>query len=130
MSAKIASEDGATSHLDQRRRSANEASNESYAAKQREIIDTAARLFSELGYDATNLGDIAAAVNMDRATLYYYFKSKTHLLGSAMIDALSGCVEQLNQIVVSDADALTKLRAAIRCIVTTMAEKYPFAALY
>jgi AcrR family transcriptional regulator len=130
MATKITRDGGATSRLDERRRSANEASNEPYATKQREIIETAVRLFAEKGYDATSLGDIAKAVEMDRATLYYYFKSKTHLLSSAISDVLSGAANELYEIADSDDDALSKLRAAIRCIVTAMAEKYPFSALY
>lgn len=130
MRTKISRDGDASSRLGERRRSANEASNERYVAKQREIIEAAVRLFAETGYDATNLDDIANAVKMDRATLYYYFKSKTQLLGLAMIDVLSGTVKELNKIAVSDDDALSKLRDAIRCILIGMAEKYPFSALY
>lgn len=121
---------GVASRLDQRRQSAHQTLNKSYADKQREIVHTAAGLFAEKGYDAINFLDIAAALSMDRATLYYYFKSKTHLLASAITDVLSDVVNELNAIVATEADALTKLREAIRCILTNMAEKYPFSVLY
>jgi TetR/AcrR family transcriptional regulator, cholesterol catabolism regulator len=130
MTTNIKPDGSVSSRLDQRRRSANEASNESYTAKQREIIEAAVRLFADTGYGATNLDDIANAVKMDRATLYYYFKSKTQLLGSAMVDALSDPAREMNEIVASDDDALSKLRAAVRCLLTAMAEKHPFSALY
>ena len=129
MTPKATRDGSMPSHLAQRRRSANEMSNESYAAKQREITEAAARLFAEKGYESTNFGDIAKAVKMDRATLYYYFTSKVQLLGSAIIDALSGAVKELNEIVASDTDALSKLRAAISCLLTAMVEEHPFVAL-
>jgi TetR/AcrR family transcriptional regulator, cholesterol catabolism regulator len=130
MTTNITPDGSVSSRLDQRRRSANEVSNESYTAKQREIIEAAVRLFADKGYSATNLDDIANALKMDRATLYYYFKSKTQLLGSAMVDALSDSAREMNKIVASDDDALSKLRAAVRCILSTMAEKHPVSALY
>lgn len=130
MAAKRTRDGSKPSRLAERRRSANETPNESYAAKQREITEAAARLFAEKGYDATRFDDIAKAVKMDRATLYYYFTSKPQLLASAITDAQSGAVKELNEIVASDADALSKLRAAISCVMTMMADKHPFSALY
>jgi AcrR family transcriptional regulator len=130
MATKATSDDGVSSRLDARRRAAVDASNEGYAAKQAEIVEAAVRLFTERGYDATNLSDVAAAVDIDRASLYYYFKSKTHLLAFAMTNVLSDAVDELNAIAASDADALTKLRSAIACTLTVMTQKYPFAALY
>jgi AcrR family transcriptional regulator len=38
------------------------------------------RLFSEKGYDATTLDDIAAAADISRRTFFYYFKSKDEIL--------------------------------------------------
>jgi GntR family transcriptional regulator / MocR family aminotransferase len=127
---KATSGDVVSSRLDARRRAAVDASNEGYAAKQAEIVAAAVRMFTEKGYDATNLSDIAEAVEIDRATLYYYFKSKTHLLAFAITNVLSEAVNELNTIVASDTDALTKLRKAIDCTLTAMTEKYPFTVLY
>jgi AcrR family transcriptional regulator len=120
---------GNASRLGARRRAALGASNEAYAAKRTEIMQAAVWMFAERGYDATTLADIARAVNMDRATLYYYFESKTQLLAFAMTNVLSDTVKKLNVIVVSDDDALTKLRSAVGCILTTMIEDHPFSAL-
>jgi AcrR family transcriptional regulator len=44
------------------------------------IAETALRLFSENGYDATTLDDIAAAAGISRRTFFYYFKSKEEIL--------------------------------------------------
>lgn len=48
--------------------------------KRREIIEIAAQLFEELGYDRTSMSLISQRVGGSKATLYGYFKSKEELL--------------------------------------------------
>jgi len=45
-----------------------------------EIYQEAARIFHEKGYEATSVSDIADAVRMTKAGLYYYIESKEDLL--------------------------------------------------
>lgn len=45
-----------------------------------EIYLTAAQLFFEKGFESTSVSDIAAALKMTKAGLYYYFESKQELL--------------------------------------------------
>jgi AcrR family transcriptional regulator len=45
-----------------------------------EIYLTAAQMFVEKGLDSTSVADIADALQMTKAGLYYYFKSKQELL--------------------------------------------------
>jgi AcrR family transcriptional regulator len=61
-----------------------------------QVIEAAARLFGQKGYDATSVREIGAAVGISAAALYYHFPSKeeifcaTHREGMAMIaDAVS-----------------------------------------
>jgi AcrR family transcriptional regulator len=65
----------------------------------REAILTAAqRLFSERGYDATSLRQIADAVGTTKAAVYYHFPAKEHLLlelTRPWLDALGGLVAEL-----------------------------------
>jgi AcrR family transcriptional regulator len=44
------------------------------------ITDAAICLFIEKGYEATTLGEIAAAADISRRTFFYYFKSKDDIL--------------------------------------------------
>jgi AcrR family transcriptional regulator len=46
------------------------------------ILEAALRLFSELGYDKTSLREIAEEVNVTKAALYYYFRSKEDILAA------------------------------------------------
>ncbi|RUP00510.1 TetR/AcrR family transcriptional regulator [Hyphomicrobium sp.] len=48
-------------------------------AKRRQILDGAGRIFSELGFDATSMSDVARAAQVSKATLYVYFQDKEHL---------------------------------------------------
>lgn len=45
-----------------------------------EIYLTAAQLFFEKGFESTSVSDIAGALGMTKAGLYYYFESKQELL--------------------------------------------------
>ncbi|HYF19205.1 MAG TPA: TetR/AcrR family transcriptional regulator [Ramlibacter sp.] len=44
-----------------------------------EVLDVAARLFHEKGYRGTSLVEIGAALGMNKASLYYYVRSKEEL---------------------------------------------------
>jgi TetR/AcrR family transcriptional regulator, cholesterol catabolism regulator len=44
-----------------------------------EVLDVAARLFHQKGYKATSLADIGQALGMNKASLYYYVRSKEEL---------------------------------------------------
>lgn len=45
-----------------------------------EIYQTAAQLFFEKGFESTSIADIAAALKLTKASLYYYVESKQDLL--------------------------------------------------
>jgi AcrR family transcriptional regulator len=53
-----------------------------------EILTTAERLFTEQGVRATSIAQVAAAVGMTRANLYYYFPSKDELLRETLAATL------------------------------------------
>lgn len=52
-----------------------------------ELLDIAARYFDEKGYRATSLSDIGDALGMNKASLYYYVKSKEELLARVIYRA-------------------------------------------
>ena len=47
--------------------------------RRREIIDTAMKVFSQNGYEATSMTDIAKEINVVPGLCYRYFKSKQEL---------------------------------------------------
>jgi len=48
--------------------------------RRRAILETAARLICEKGYEGTSIQDIAAACQLTKAGLYHHIRSKEHLL--------------------------------------------------
>ena len=49
-----------------------------------QILETAQRLFTEHGYDATSLQMIADEMGLTKAAVYYHFRAKTDILRAAM----------------------------------------------
>lgn len=70
------------------------------------IIDAAIRLFSEKGYAATSIRDIAKSVDMTSASLYYYMDNKKDLLDLIMKRYLTKLITQAEQ-VLQDASNFT-----------------------
>lgn len=68
-------------------------------AKER-IIKASIELFSQKGYDATRVNDIASAANVNKALIYYYFKNKQDILDfmaqSLMTNAVSITMDYIN----------------------------------
>jgi AcrR family transcriptional regulator len=49
-----------------------------------QVLQTAQRLFAEVGYDATSLQMIADELGLTKAAVYYYFHTKRDILDEAM----------------------------------------------
>lgn len=63
------------------------------ARRRREIIDVAARLFAERGFNGTSMDDIAKELGILKGSLYYWIESKEALLDEVL--ALSPMLEEL-----------------------------------
>jgi TetR/AcrR family transcriptional regulator len=53
-----------------------------------QILDEAARLFQQRGYERTRMQDIAATFGVTHAALYYYFPRKSDILAELNLSAL------------------------------------------
>lgn len=56
--------------------------------RRQEIIDTARALFTENGFNKTQIADISKKMNVAQGLVYHYFKSKTEML-YAVIDEMA-----------------------------------------
>ena len=65
--------------------------------RKEEILDVAAGLFAEHGYEAVSLLEIARTVGLSKTTLYHYFESKDEILGTLIV----ATIKQLNEFVAS-----------------------------
>jgi AcrR family transcriptional regulator len=56
-------------------------------ARLQEVLDVAAQMFATKGYRGTSLNDIGQALGMNKASLYYYVRSKEDLLRRLILRA-------------------------------------------
>jgi AcrR family transcriptional regulator len=82
-----------------------------------QILQTATRLFSERGYSATRLDDIATELGVTRAALYYYFpRGKVEILELVCAAGMDGA-----ETVFRDAERVTDPLEAVRTFFGTYA---------
>lgn len=58
-------------------------------ARRQAIMDAAAALFREVGYERTSMAAISARLGGSKATLYSYFKSKEELFAAVMTESMA-----------------------------------------
>ena len=93
------------------------------------ILEAAARIFSEKGYHATSMGDIAEAVNLQKASLYYHFESKQEILISLLDYALELINNRLETVLSQPLSPDEKLKQAMVCYFETIAEYQNLSAV-
>ena len=81
--------------------------------RQTEIVEAAARVFHEKGYESTSIQDIAEAVGILKGSLYYYIRSKEDLLYEIILDVHEDALANIRQVDEGDGDALQKVRAFV-----------------
>lgn len=85
-----------------------------------ELLDIAARLFNEKGYKATSLAEIGDALGMNKASLYYYVKSKDDLLAHVIYRASQRLRVLAEGISENGGDPRTALDRLVRTHCTTI----------
>jgi len=83
------------------------------SSREKQILDAAARVFREKGYQRATIEDVAREVGLLKGSLYYHIKSKDELLFKVAIVPLKTTTEELKNIVKSNKNASEKLRTAI-----------------
>jgi len=82
-----------------------------------QILETARRLFAELGYDATSLQMIADEIGLTKAAVYYHFRAKSELLRAIMLPGV-----QRLEALLDDAAATRGRRARLEFLVSGYAD--------
>jgi TetR/AcrR family transcriptional repressor of nem operon len=76
------------------------------AAKNREhVVDTAARLFRERGYDGIGVADLMKEAGLTHGGFYANFASKEQLMAEACARAFDGTIERWEKMIDRDGDA-------------------------
>jgi AcrR family transcriptional regulator len=83
------------------------------AARQAQILETAARIFCEKGFDKASMEDIASATGLTKAGLYHHIGSKEKLLYAIMAYGMDLFEKKVLQRIRKIRDPLERLRATI-----------------
>jgi len=118
------------SGIDARRKAALEDGSAAYLSRREEIIQAAAHVFRDRGFEAATLRDVAAAMGTDRASLYYYVGSKEELLQEIVRAALGRDIEAAQAVKASRASTREKISALIQAMVNSYADNYPHMHVY
>ena len=99
------------------------------STRREELVATATRLFAEQGYHGTSMADLAAALGVQKGSLYSLTESKQALLvvvtregAAAFHAALDGVPE--------DAEPLERVRLALRAHLAVVAGQLDVAAVF
>jgi AcrR family transcriptional regulator len=84
------------------------------------LFDTAAALFWEKGYAATGTREIAAALGIQQASLYYHIASKEDLFYQLCVASLEQLRSDVESAIGQVHDPLGRIRALIRAHLTTL----------
>ena len=85
-----------------------------------EILEAAVQNFSQKGFHATSMQDIAQSVNLRKASLYHHVSSKQEILVDLLDQALDILINQLQDVLDSSLPPDEKLRLAINRYLTTL----------
>jgi len=95
-----------------------------------ELIAAAERLFSDRGYEATSVRDIADALNIKAGSLYAHIETKEDVLWEILEGAATRFFEAVRPIVHSNLVPVEKLRRVIAAHVKVITDSASSAAIY
>lgn len=88
-------------------------------------IDLAAPVFADNGLDATRIDDLAKATGIPRATLYYYFPGKEHILAHLLSRTLRQMTAKLSDVAAEPGTGRERLARLVRAHLVFIGEHGP-----
>src|SRR5262249_17989516 len=90
--------------------------------RKQEVLEVAARVFHEKGYDSSSIQDIADGVGILKGSLYYWINSKEDLLYEILAGVHEEALAAVEEAVEAETETLEKLRAFVVALFTFHAE--------
>lgn len=118
------------SNISARRQSARRTRNSEYEKRRQKIIAVAAALFKEKGYQATKVDDIAKKADIERASIYYYYKGKKDLFREMIQEAMTDNVLMAERIAASDETSPRKLALLVEGLFESYEKHYPYLFVF
>ena len=95
-----------------------------------EILETAAQIFSEKGFHATSMQEIAHAVNLQKASLYHHVSGKQEILLALLDQALDILISEISVVVEApQTSPQTKIRQAMQVYLQILTSQRGLAAV-
>jgi AcrR family transcriptional regulator len=88
------------------------------------LLDAAAALFAQKGYDLTSTREVAARVGIQKASLYYHFETKEDLLYDICKSALTKIREDVEAALKDASDPVKRIEILIRTHIESMLREY------
>jgi AcrR family transcriptional regulator len=88
------------------------------------ILEVAERLFREIGYQKTTVGDIAKALHMSPANVYRFFDSKKAIHEGVARTLMGGVEDAAHAIVIKPGPAAERMRELLTTVHRMNSERY------
>jgi TetR/AcrR family transcriptional regulator, cholesterol catabolism regulator len=99
------------------------------SARREELTRIAARLFAERGYQSTSLADLAAALGVQKASLYHHIASKEDLLWEVAWEGAEAFHAGLDG-VPAEVPAAERIRLALRAHLAVVGQQLDVATVF
>lgn len=88
-----------------------------------QILEAAAQIFSEKGFHAASMRDIADAVDLRKASLYHHVSSKQEILVDLLDTALDVLIASMEEVVSQELSPEDKLRLAMKTYLDILTQR-------
>lgn len=94
-----------------------------------ELVEVAAGVFNERGYDAASMEDLSQAAGITKSSFYHHVPGKEALLRAALERALDGLFAVLAEPAANEGTPARRLRHIVRRQVEVLATELPYVTL-
>jgi len=94
------------------------------------ILAAAQDEFAARGFDGANMDRVARAARLNKAMIYYHFRSKAALYAEIFQAFIRAALDRAREVADSPADPATKIRAFIRAVAEEAATRPHFPAMW
>jgi len=94
-----------------------------------DILEAAAAIFSQKGYHAASMQDIAQAVHLQKASLYHHVSGKQEILLAILDQALDLLIDDMEEVMKQHLPSKEKLRLGVRTYLKEMLENRELASV-
>lgn len=94
-----------------------------------DILNAAAHIFSQKGFHAASMQDIAEAVHLKKGSLYYHVSSKQEILLALLDEALDLLIDRIGTVSRMPLSPEQKLRLSMVTYLNTLLERKDLAAI-